>query len=225
MTCRIEYDLNKYATKIINNDTGRTVHVPEKEQWEYIRFRIKQGDRLGVAYDKADVYNLLPSEDLIPCVKSVYYMTAIDPITRARVDKPFDDGQWILQAFCDCLTSSMPDQRINLGDGFIVPSPSEQSCIASSLINGVMSIYQAISSCCTDIMPPTIALDYIENALRSTNAPYYDIMSAARSAYVAGLLTPPASTPPPATTPPPSPISKNNLLLVGAVVAAILILK
>lgn len=200
--------------------------MPDKTHWEYIRFRIKQGDRLGVAYDKADLPNLLPSNDLIPCIKSVYFITAIDPATRQRVDKPFGDGQWVLEEFCNCLTASMPDQRINLGDGFIVPSPTEQSCIASSMIDGVMSLSQAINYCCPDIIPPIVALDYIEQALRMTNAPYYDIMSAARSAYIAGLLNPPTTepaTPPPAT--PPSLLSSNNLLIAGAVIIALMIFR
>jgi len=193
--CGINYEDNQWlsmAMLIQNTKTGKQVYIPKKDAFEYIRFRTAdsadggRGDRLADAYAKAGsaFANIVPDSDILPCIKRIYtnFKDAHDA-QRNLIFRPY--GDWVLEEACNCLSIYDTETgRTDLGDGFIVPSDSEQACIVDSMFNQAMSLSSAMKSCCPDIQYPTEQLPLIEDSLRKTNYPLYNIIDIAHTAYL-----------------------------------------
>ena len=176
-----------YAFKVIDEATGKYTWIPRSDIFDYIRFRIvNRGDRLADAYKNAgEAYTrIVPEANILPCMKLLYtnYEDNFNE-QRQRIFRPF--GEWIFEEACFCLQAVDEKGRINLGDGFIVPTGEERSCVIDKMYNSGMSLSSAMSSCCPDIaLYPTEQLKFIEDQIRNTNFPFYSILKNAHTDYM-----------------------------------------
>jgi hypothetical protein len=182
---------------------GVMVFMPGYQMFQDIRFHIATfsgshgGVRLKEAYDK-EGYPFYPlqsvteaRQSIVPCIKRIYQMSEWDPnkinIDGSRgmfVDKT--PGEWIYTEACNCVSEAAPqytNDRMNIGDGFVVPGIQEQTDISALVTQKGYTFNQAMTEICPDIIPPTVSC--IENGL--VNHPtwqWYDIYSACRTAYL-----------------------------------------
>jgi hypothetical protein len=193
MNCTREYvnigDTEHYAHKITDVDTGKYVYVPTKEAFNYIRFRIvNRGDRLADAYEKAgSIYkSIIPPANLIPAFKLLYTNFEIINDQGARVFQ--DYGPWVFEEACMILKGTDEEGRIDLGDGFIVPSPEERVCIYNAFFNQGKTLKRAMFGCCPDIIYPESAYALIEKQITDSSK-HYQFFDAVRNAHT-GIVGP-----------------------------------
>ena len=110
-------------------------------------------------------------ESIVPCIKRIYQMSEWDP-NKINVDGSkgmFVDrvpGEWIYDEACKCVSESkgnLKDDRMDIGNGFIVPGIQEQANIKALMQSTTFS--QALISICPDIIPPGNTLACIENSI------------------------------------------------------------
>lgn len=187
MNCTIKtkmLDSASFAFLLKDEFSGKSVYIPQPEAFEYIRFRINKGDRIADAYEQAGeaFTRIVPDANLTPCIK-LLYTNFKDQFNeeRDRVFRPF--GDWVFEEACLCLQTTQINGRIDLGDGFIVPNGEERTCIIDKMFNGAMNLAGALFSCCPDITYPTQQLGFIEDQLRNTSYPFYNVVRNAHTDY------------------------------------------
>jgi hypothetical protein len=159
-------------------------NIGDPRAWDYIRFRLKKGDRIADAYEKAGYEDIVPPEYLKQAIKDIYlynHTGALDPVSGEAIDKPY--GEWVNEQACQCLNMTDASGRINLGDEFVVPSIAEQDCIRSKILYENISI--AYYECASDIIPPLESLVAIEQKLLNTIESFYSIIKDAHNVYKA----------------------------------------
>jgi len=207
---------------VTNNDNGLELIMPTwgsgHDDFERIRFHVKQGDHLQVAYSKEpDMWRIYPEEQYVSCIKDIY-LARVYNAQRQLVERPV--GDWIYDEACKCLAEETTAGRIDIGDGFIVPSPEEQVRIVDYVTQGT-GLLLALKYVDPALVPPLSAISYIEEGLRTTNWRWADIYRAARADWIASQSVNGTTTPGVSPTP-----KKNNTLLYvagGIVIFLILI--
>jgi len=205
---------------VTNNDNGLELIMPTwgsgHDDFERIRFYVKQGDHLQVAYSKVpDMWRIYPEEQYVSCIKDIY-LARVYNAQRQLVERPVGDGIWIYEQACNCLTEATPVGRIDIGDGFIVPTLEEQGRLVSYMTQGI-GLLLALKYVDPALVPPLSAISYIEEGLKTTNWRWADIYRAARSDWIASQSVP-------GTTPPPAPVKNNTMLwIVGGIVVFLIL--
>jgi hypothetical protein len=183
--------IHEFTAVLVTNPNGLKIWMPTTEDFDKIRFHIATtshgGGRLAQAYMNEGRLSLMPSDTYVPCIKAIYQMTAFDPNRKIYVDKPV--GNWIYDEACKCMEKTVGEGRLDLGDGFVVPSSEEQASITTMVMTQGYTLYNAIQKICPNITPPLEAVGCIENSIKSTNWQYYDIYRACRATYIEGQAT------------------------------------
>jgi len=244
MSCKMvtffDSDSGGNVRQVTNETLGISVYMPNYQKFQDIRFHIKtdsgshEGVRLSEAYQKENFpwLPVIPSgsynvpgdirENLIPCIKRIYARSEFDP-NHINVDGSkgmFVDkvpGEWIYTDACGCISEAVAyeNDRMNIGDGFIVPSTQEITQI-KDLMNQNISFVVALVTVCADIMPPLTVIPCIEQGIiNNPTWQWYDIYTACRTTYLKNLPSDPDNTP---DTP------KSNTLLYVALGVGILLL-
>lgn len=223
MSCTAKYDQVRDAV-YVRADNATSLFMPTLEDFDAIRLHIPTishtGGRLSDAYAQEGFVYIIPPVQYTSCIKNIYQMIEFDPTKRIYVDRKV--GNWIYDEACKCLSASTIEGRIDIGDGFIVPSPAEQTKISNLVFSSGRSFYNAVKESCPDIVPPVQSLSCIEGLLR-TNWTYYDIYRACRAEYVAAQAMLPATTPStspvsPGGSPAPEEKSKKTLLYISGAI-------
>ena len=178
---------NTRIWKVTDIDSGNYVYIPDQKPFEYIRFLMdpheNNYDRMDAAYEKAEhefggrYTDYLPNDDILPCIKLIYTNFTIPDEHKTRVFQPF--GEWVFDEACNCLKQYDSETgRMNLGDGFIVPSETEWACITQNMFNGGMNFSDALYACAPDISYPSSVLGWIEDMIKNKEAhfPRYTII-------------------------------------------------
>jgi len=184
---------NTFVWKVTDTDSGRFVYIPKREVFEWIRFRMDplegHGNRIADAYNKAEdewggrYADYLPEEDILSSIKDIYTNFHVLNANGIQVFQPF--GTWVLDEACKVLQkTSAGGGRLNLGDGFIVPSKDEWACILDKMFNGGMNFAGAVFTCTPDIIYPRMIIGFLDDAVRANTEvgyPRYNIIANAHS--------------------------------------------
>ncbi len=204
-------DARGNVRQVTNNTNGITVFMPGYQMFQDIRFHIATfsgshgGGTLKQAYD-AEGYPFYPTivdpkgnpitlesnatirQSIVPCIKRIYQMAQWDP-NKTNIDGSkgmFVDrtpGEWIYTEACNCVNEATANDRMVLGDGFVVPGIQEQIDISSLISQQGYTFLQALTLICPDIIPPNVSC--IEGGIISHPTwQWYDVYSACRTAYL-----------------------------------------
>src|SRR4030042_1424072 len=201
MTCRMDTFFSSAARgnvrRIVEDvHNGVMVFMPGYQMFQDIRFHIATfsgshgGGTLKEAYN-AEGYPFYPMESVIsaresivPCIKRIYQMSELDPVTGKFVDRT--PGEWIYTEACNCVSQASPqytNDRMNLGDGFVVPGIQEKTDISALVSQKGYTFNQALNEICNDIIPPTVSC--IEQGfITHPTWRWYDVYSACRTTYL-----------------------------------------
>jgi hypothetical protein len=196
MNCKIlDFSKTNHCYNITNEANGKSVWMPDKEGFEYIRYRMDPleghnntiadayafaGGNLGNGYEK-----LIPIGAIVPCIKRIYTNYHVLNQSGIQVFQPF--GQWVLDEACKCLQEITDTNRFDLGDGFIVPNENEWQCIINGMFNSGKTLAEAISLCVPDINYPRTIMKFLEDAIMANTDmgyPRYNIIRVAHSAWI-----------------------------------------
>jgi hypothetical protein len=225
---RVKNDIKEEYTAVLvtNPENGLSLSMPNTEDFDKIRFHIATtshpGGTLFNAYAVSERFRIIPPEEYTSCIKTIYQMPVYDTNKRIYIDKPV--GDWIYDEACKCL-SKTEEGRMDLGDGFVVPTLEEQKNIIALMSDG-KTFHDAIQAICPKFTPPMGAIYCIEDKIKSTNLRFYDIYRVCRASYVSSTL--PATTPstsPGITLPGTIPIpTKTNYLWYAILGLAVLLI-
>jgi hypothetical protein len=205
MSCTI-YDFSKTNHCYnITNDKGKSVWMPDKEGFEYIRYRMDplegHNNNIADAYNYAGGYlgngyeRLLPTGDIVPCIKRIYTNFHVLNSDGVQVFQPY--GSWVNEEACKCLEQITSTGRFDLGDGFLVPNESEWNCIINGMFNNGRSLAEAVNLCTPDINYPRTIIKFLEDAIRANTDmgyPRYNIIRVAHSAWIVSNIPKPRIT-------------------------------